>query len=57
MKRILLSANNPAAPDVAEFDHMLKRCVLDDRTVKYAALKAGLDSANGFVQQIEAVSP
>lgn len=53
----LLGANDPAAPDVAAFDHILKRYVLDDGTVKYAALKAGLDPLTGFVQQIGAVSP
>jgi hypothetical protein len=53
----LLSANNPVAPDVAAFDRILKRYVLDDGTVKYAALKAGLDPLTRFVQQIEAVSP
>ena len=53
----LLGAHVPAAPDVAAFDHILKSYVLDDGTVKYAALKAGLDPLTGFVQQIGAVSP
>jgi hypothetical protein len=35
----------------------LKRYVLDNGTVKYAALKAGLDPLTAFVQQVEAVSP
>jgi hypothetical protein len=53
----LLPANNPVAPDVPAFDRILKRYVLADGTVKYAALKAGLDPLTGFVQQIQAVSP
>jgi Protein of unknown function, DUF547 len=53
----LLSANDSVAPDVAAFDRILKRYVLDDGTVKYAALKAGLDPLTAFVQQVEAVGP
>jgi len=52
-----LSANNPAAPDVAAFDRILKHYVLDNGTVQYAALKGGLDPLARFVQQIGAVSP
>ena len=53
----LLSANEPAAPDVAVFDRILKKYVLDNGTVQYAALKGGLDPLARFVQQIGAVSP
>jgi len=53
----LLPANDPVAPDVAAFDRILKSFVLDNGTVKYAALKAGLDPLARFVQQIGAVSP
>ena len=45
------------APDGAAFDSVLKRYVLDDGTVKYAALKAGLDPLTRFVQQTGALSP
>jgi hypothetical protein len=53
----LLSANDPVAPEVAAFDRILKTYVLDNGTVQYAALKAGLDPLARFVQQIGAVSP
>jgi hypothetical protein len=53
----LLSAGNPPAPDVGAFDRILKQYVLDDGTVQYAALKAGLDPLARFVEQIGAVSP
>jgi Protein of unknown function, DUF547 len=53
----LLAANDPPPPDVAAFDRILKTYVLDNGTVKYAALKAGLDPLTRFVQQIAAVSP
>jgi hypothetical protein len=53
----LPGANAPAPPDVAAFDRILKSYVLDNGTVKYAELKAGLDPLARFVQQIGAVSP
>jgi hypothetical protein len=53
----ILAADDPVAPDVPAFDRLLKSYVLDDGTVKYAALKAGLDPLTRFVQQIGAVSP
>ena len=53
----LLNANDPVAPDVAAFDRILKKYVLDNGTVQYAALKGGLDPLARFVQQIGAVSP
>src|SRR5436853_4227191 len=37
-----LVGENPAAPDAAGYDRLFKRYVLDNGTVKYAALKAGL---------------
>ena len=53
----LFAANDPVSPDTAAFDCILKRYVLEDGTVKYAALKASLDPLTRFVQQIGAVSP
>jgi Protein of unknown function, DUF547 len=53
----LLSANDPVAPEAAAFDRILKKYVLDNGTIQYAALKAGLDPLARFVQQIGAVSP
>ena len=53
----LPGAVDPAPPDVAAFDRILKSYVLDNGTVKYAELKAGLDPLARFVRQIGAVSP
>jgi len=50
-------ASEAVAPDVAAFDRILKSYVLDDGTVKYAALKAGLTPLTRFVEQIGATSP
>ena len=53
----LHAANEPIVPDVATFDRILKTYVLEDGTVRYAALKSGLDPLSRFVNQIGAVSP
>ena len=53
----LHAANEPIAPDVAAFDRVLKMYVLEDGTVRYAALKADLGPLSRFVDQIGAVSP
>jgi len=53
----LHAANQPLVPDVAAFDRILKMYVLDDGTVRYAALKADLGPLSLFVDQIGAVSP
>ena len=53
----LLPASDPVAPDVAAFDRILKGYVLDNGTVKYAALRSGLDPLTSFVQHIGSVSP
>ena len=50
-------ARAPSAPDAAAFDAVLKRYVLENGTVKYAALKADLGPLSRFVEQIGAVSP
>ena len=50
-------ANDPVAPDVAAFDGILKSYVLNDGTVRYAALKAGLEPLSRVIGQIAAVSP
>ena len=53
----LPGANDPVGPDIAAFDRILKSYVLDNGTVKYAALKAGLGPLTSFVEQIAATSP
>jgi Protein of unknown function, DUF547. len=53
----LRAANDPIVPDVAAFDRILKTYVLEDGTVRYAALKADLGPLSRFVDQIGAVSP
>jgi hypothetical protein len=45
------------APGTAAFDAVLKRYVLEDGTVRYAALKADIEPLDRFVQQIGAASP
>jgi hypothetical protein len=52
-----LVASEPAAPDPATFDRILKSFVLDNGTVNYGALKAGIEPLSRFVAQIGAVSP
>jgi hypothetical protein len=54
---LLHAATEPRVPDVAAFDRILKMYVLDDGTVRYAALKADLGPLSRFVEQIGAVSP
>src|SRR5579859_6036692 len=53
----LRAANDPVVPDVAAFDRILKTYVLEDGTVRYAALKADLGPLSRFVDQIGGVSP
>ena len=53
----LRGANGSTAPDPAVFDAILKGYVLDNGTVKYAALKAAPAALNAYVEQIGAVSP
>ena len=51
------AAMQPAAPDTAAFDAILKRYVRENGTVDYRSLKLDAEPLNRFVEQIGAVSP
>jgi hypothetical protein len=46
-----------AQPDTVAFDAVLKRHVLNNGTVRYAALKADIDPLRHFVEQLATTSP
>ncbi|MCP5117053.1 MAG: DUF547 domain-containing protein [bacterium] len=52
-----LRADAPAAPDVAPYDRVLQKYVLDDGRVRYGALAADLAPLEAFVRQMGEVSP